>query len=868
MLINATQEEELRVAMVDGQKLYDLDIESPSREQRKANIYKGRITRIEPSLDAAFVDYGADRHGFLPMKEISREYFVAEPESGGRMNIKELLREGQEIVVQVDKEERGNKGAALTTFISLAGRFIVLMPNNPRGGGVSRRISGEERDEIREAMHDLEVPRGMGVIIRTAGVGRSIEELNWDMEYLLGIWEAIKKAVVGRPAPFLVFQDSNAIVRALRDHLSNDVGEIIVDDDKTHEEARQFMERAMPQNMRKLRMYTDPVPLFTRFQIESQIESAFSHIVTLHSGGSLVIEQTEALVSIDINSARATKGEDIEATALATNLEAADEVARQCRLRDLGGLLVVDFIDMSSQRAQRQVEDRLRDAMKMDRARVQIGRISRFGLLELSRQRLRPSLGESAYQTCPRCNGAGSIRGVESLALAVLRLIGEEARKDRSAKVIAQLPVDVATYLLNEKRDWIRAIEERDHVQLILVANPALETPNYTIRRVRDDQVGAPENIGVSYTLAAQEAPPSDAALDLFAPRVKPEEPAVVPPMPATPAPVPPPEPAPVAAAPAAAPLAGPGLFARLFGWLGGGKAAAPAAPPSTPPEERRAQQGPREHRHDGGRHRGPHGRGRRDERDRGRSRRDERGPGGESRESRDSRDNRDRDNRDTRDRDRDRDNRDHRDRDRDSRGSRPPRGDGGRQQERSGERFGAPGNRQGERHGAEDSERQNSGPGPAGREARGPQGEGQQEGGSRRRSRSRRRGRGGQGDDRPAREPGNGGEYAQRNGDASVARQGGEPGGSEPTAEPPQRFDEPAAPGFDGGPEGRPAREPSPAPPAPSAESAPTRPEPEPPREPAWQPPPASQGPTSYTVWSSGPGTANPPPDAGRDRE
>ena len=629
MLINATQEEELRVAMVDGQKLFDLDIESPSREQRKANIYKGRITRIEPSLDAAFVDYGADRHGFLPMKEISREYFVAEPEPGGRINIKELLREGQEIVVQVDKEERGNKGAALTTFISLAGRFIVLMPNNPRGGGVSRRISGEERDEIREAMHDLEVPRGMGVIIRTAGVGRSIEELNWDMEYLLGIWEAIKKAVVGRPAPFLVFQDSNAIVRALRDHLSNDVGEIIVDNDNTHEEARQFMERAMPQNLRKLRMYQDPVPLFTRFQIESQIESAFSHTVTLPSGGSLVIEQTEALVSLDINSARATKGEDIEATAFATNLEAADEVARQCRLRDLGGLLVVDFIDMASQRNQREVENRLRDAMRMDRARVQIGRISRFGLLELSRQRLRPSLGESAHQTCPRCNGAGYIRGVESLALAVLRLVGEEARKDRSAKVIAQLPVDVATYLLNEKRDWIRAIEERDHVQLILIANPALETPNYTLRRVRDDQVTAPENIGVSYTLAAQEQPPSDAALDLFAPRVKPEEPAVVPPMPSTPVPAPPEETTPArnASAPGRA-STGPGIFARFMGWLTSKGEQAPVVP-QREADERRPQSGSRQG-YDGGRQRGPHGRGRGDGRNRG-----GRGPGGDQREYR-----------------------------------------------------------------------------------------------------------------------------------------------------------------------------------------------------------------------------------------
>jgi ribonuclease E len=617
MLINATQEEELRVAMVDGQKLYDLDIEVPSREQRKANIYKGRITRIEPSLDAAFIDYGADRHGFLPMKEISREYFVAEPEAG-RINIRDVLREGQEIVVQVDKDERGTKGAALTTFISLAGRFIVLMPNNPRAGGVSRRISGEDRDEIREAMHDLELPRGMGCIIRTAGVGRSVEELRWDLDYLLGIWEAIKKAVVGRAAPFLVFQDSNAIVRALRDHLAGDVGEIIIDDAKTHEEARQFVERAMPQNLRKLRLYDDPVPLFTRFQIESQIESAFSHTVTLPSGGSIVIDHTEALVSIDINSARATKGEDIEATALATNLEAAEEVARQCRLRDLGGLLVVDFIDMSSQRAQRDVENKLRDAMRMDRARVQIGRISRFGLLEMSRQRLRPSLGESAHQVCPRCNGSGYIRSVESLALAILRLLGEEARKDRTSKVIAQLPIDVATYLLNEKRDWIRHIEERDHIQLILVADPALETPNYTIRRVRDDQATAPENAGVSYSLITKEDSTA-ASLELFTPRVQPETPAVVPLMPATPAPL-----SPTPVADAVQPVEGraPGLLSRLFAWLAGPRRAAPP-----PPTRAQVTDDPRrrEARGSEGR-RGPHGRHRRDDGHRSRSQSERRG--------------------------------------------------------------------------------------------------------------------------------------------------------------------------------------------------------------------------------------------------
>ncbi len=504
MLINATQEEELRVAMVDGQKLYDLDIEVPSRAQKKANIYKGKITRVEPSLDAAFISYGAERHGFLPLKDISKEYFVNEPESGSRINIKDVLKEGQEIVVQVEKEERGNKGAALTTFISLAGRFIVLMPNNPRAGGVSRRISGDERDEIRDTLRNLEVPEGMGVIVRTAGVGRSNEELTWDLEYLLGIWESIKTAVVGTTGPALIFQDSNAIIRAIRDHLSSDIGEILIDDENTFEEAREFMEHVMPHNLSKLKFYNDASPLFTRFQIESQIESAFAHTVNLQSGGSIVIDHTEALVSIDINSARATKGSDIEATALATNLEAADEIARQCRLRDLGGLLVIDFIDMSPSRNQREVENRLREAVRADRARVQIGRISRFGLLEMSRQRLRPSLGESTHQVCPRCSGFGTIRGVESLSLSILRLIGEEARKDQTAKVIAQLPMDVATYLLNEKRDGIRQIEERDDVQVILVSNPDLETPNYSIRRVRQDETVLPENTGASYTLVSE----------------------------------------------------------------------------------------------------------------------------------------------------------------------------------------------------------------------------------------------------------------------------------------------------------------------------------------------------------------------------
>ncbi len=562
MLVNATQEEELRLAMVDGQRLYDLDIEARSQTQKKANIYKGRITRIEPSLDAAFVDYGAERHGFLPLKEISSEYFVRDPESGGRINIKQVLKEGQDIVVQVDKEERGNKGAALTTFISLAGRFIVLMPNNPRAGGVSRRITGEERDLVRDALAQLELEDGMGVIVRTAGVGRSKEELNWDLEYLLGIWNAIKEAVVNRSSPCLIFQDSNAIIRALRDHLNSDIGEILIDDEKVYQEAREFAERAMPHNLRKLKLYSDTVPLFTRYQIESQIESAFAHTVQLPSGGSIVVDHTEALVSIDINSSRATKGGDIEATALATNLEAADEVARQCRLRDLGGLLVIDFIDMGPQKHQREVENRLRDAVRPDRARVQIGRISRFGLLEMSRQRLKPSLGESAHSVCPRCNGIGHVRSVESLALSILRIIGEEVRKERTAKVIAQLPLQVATYLLNEKREWISAIEQREDVAVLLVANPDLETPNYSIRRVRDDQTLLPENTGASYDLKGEEEVEDPSAA--LPTRNKPERPAVT-----VVAPAAPPPPTTISAASTASVIPSkPGVFVRLWRFL------------------------------------------------------------------------------------------------------------------------------------------------------------------------------------------------------------------------------------------------------------------------------------------------------------
>jgi len=554
MLINATQEEELRMAMVDGQQLYDLNIELPASERKKANIYKGQITRIEPSLEAAFVNYGAERHGFLPLKEISSEYFVADVESGKKINIKDVLREGQDIVVQIDKEERGNKGAALTTYVSLAGRFIVLKPNKQRSGGVSRRIVGEDRDLARKSMRDVDVPDGMSVILRTAGIDRSEEELSWDIENLLSVWEAIKKVVVERPTPFLIYRESNAVVRALRDYLTNEIGEILIDDEGTYKEAQEFVEQVMPHNLRKLKHYTDSVPLFTRYQIESQIESAFAHMVHLPSGGSLVIDHTEALVSIDINSARATKGGDIEATALNTNLEAADEVARQLRLRDLGGLVVIDFIDMGPQRNQRDVENRLREAVRQDRARVQLGKISRFGLLEMSRQRLRPSLGESSYLVCPRCSGIGNIRSVESLALAILRLIGEEARKERTAKVIAQLPVEVATYLLNEKRDWVQNLESRHDTQVILVANPALETPHYQVRRVRDDQVDLPENIGNSFMLVESEDEPE---ITQTMQDKKPAEMAAITTVVAT-------TPAPPRKQPAA--KTGPGLFARIAG--------------------------------------------------------------------------------------------------------------------------------------------------------------------------------------------------------------------------------------------------------------------------------------------------------------
>ncbi|WP_110600123.1 ribonuclease E [Salinicola lusitanus] len=487
MLINATQPEELRVALVDGQRLYDLDIESGAREQKKANIYRGKITRLEPSLEAAFVDFGADRHGFLPLKEISREYFSKDP--SGRPNIKEVLKEGQEVIVQVDKEERGNKGAALTTFISLAGRFLVLMPNNPRAGGISRRIEGEERSQLKDAMGQLTLPDKMGVIVRTAGIGRSPEELQWDLDYLVQVWDAITTEAVKRPAPFLIYRESNVIIRAMRDYLRQDIGEVLIDSADVHEEALSFIRQVMPSYQQKIKLYTDDVPLFSRFQIESQIETAYQREVKLPSGGSVVIDHTEALVSIDINSARATRGADIEETALQTNLEASDEIARQLRLRDIGGLVVIDFIDMSPARNQREVENRIRDALKLDRARVQIGRISRFGLMEMSRQRLRPSLGETSGVVCPRCDGQGTIRDVRSMALSILRLIEEEAMKERSAQIRAILPVPVATYLLNEKRNVLSDVERRQSVKVLLLPNPEMDTPHYDVQRLRDDHV-------------------------------------------------------------------------------------------------------------------------------------------------------------------------------------------------------------------------------------------------------------------------------------------------------------------------------------------------------------------------------------------
>ncbi len=499
MLFNATQSEELRVAIVDGQKLIDLDIEHAGKEQRKSNIYKGVITRIEPSLEAAFVDYGTDRHGFLPFKEISRSYFNNNKAEGGKVRIQDVIKEGQEIIIQVDKDERGTKGAALTTYISLAGRYLVLMPNNPRGGGVSRRVEGEERNELRDTMAALEMPKGMSIIARTAGIGRTAEELQWDLNYLLQLWTAIEDASTIQKGAFLIYQEGSLVIRAIRDYFSADIGEILIDTAEVHEQAVQFMNHVMPANVSRVKLYEDETPLFSRFQIEHQIETAHSREVRLPSGGAIVIDHTEALVSVDVNSGRSIKGADIEQTAFNTNLEAAEEVARQLRLRDLGGLVVIDFIDMESQRNQREVENALREALHPDRARVQTGKISRFGLLELSRQRLRTSLGEANHAACPRCHGTGHIRGIESTALHILRITQEEAMKDNSAIIQVQLPVDAATFLLNEKRAEIHSIEELMGVEVVLIPNIHMETPNYSVVRIKQDDVK--EESSPSYNL-------------------------------------------------------------------------------------------------------------------------------------------------------------------------------------------------------------------------------------------------------------------------------------------------------------------------------------------------------------------------------
>ena len=502
MLFNATQQEELRVAIVDGQKLIDIDIETTGREQRKSNIYKGVITRIEPSLEACFVNYGEERHGFLPFKEVARTYFKDGVDARSA-SIKEALREGQEIMVQVEKEERGNKGAALTSFVSLAGRYLVLMPNNPRGGGVSRRVEGEDRQELRETMDKLDLPSGMSVIARTAGIGRNVDELQWDLNYLMQLWRAIEGAGQSASGAFLIYQESSLVIRAIRDYFQPDIGEILIDTDDIYEQAQQFMSHVMPDMVHRVKRYRDDVPLFSRFQIEHQIETAYSRTVPLPSGGAIVIDHTEALVSVDVNSARATRGSDIETTAFNTNCEAAEEVARQLRLRDLGGLIVIDFIDMENAKNQREVETRLKDALHFDRARVQMGKISRFGLMELSRQRLRPSLSEGSHVTCPRCNGTGHIRDTESSALQVLRIIQEEAMKENSAAIHIQAPVDVAAFLLNEKRGEILKIENRHKVAIIMIPNKHLETPHYKLERIKHDDARL-EEVQASYAMAEE----------------------------------------------------------------------------------------------------------------------------------------------------------------------------------------------------------------------------------------------------------------------------------------------------------------------------------------------------------------------------
>ncbi|GAA3951601.1 ribonuclease E [Allohahella marinimesophila] len=597
MLINATQREELRVALVDGQKLYDLDIEAATREQKKANIYKGKITRVEQSLEAAFVDFGAERHGFLPLKEVAKNYFdkPQNDQKGG----KPILREGTEVIVQVDKEERGNKGAALTTYISLAGRYLVLMPNNAKAGGISRRIEGEEREQLKDATRGLETPKGMGTIVRTAGVGRTTEELQGDLDYLIQVWSSIEQATAARKAPFLVYQESNVVIRAVRDYLRNDIGEVLIDNPEVYQDALTFVRAVVPSMENKVKLYAEDIPLFNRYQIESQIETAYQREVRLPSGGSIVIDPTEALISIDINSARATKGGDIEETAFQTNCEAADEIARQLRLRDMGGLAVIDFIDMMSNKNQREVENRLRSALEIDRARVQMGKISRFGLLEMSRQRLRPSLGETRSETCPRCEGQGTIRTIESLALTIIRLMEEEAVKDRTTEVRAICPVNVGTYLLNEKRIQLCAIEKRLKVSLIIVPTPSIETPQFEVQRIRDDA----SNLGeTSYTVTPEELADEDQSMDFMFKRGPVREEAAVKgviPMPAPaarPAATVEPAPAPatrVASAPEQ-PSQEAGLLSRLKNKLGA-MFGAHQAPESPPPKAEGAAQKPRQ---------------------------------------------------------------------------------------------------------------------------------------------------------------------------------------------------------------------------------------------------------------------------------
>ena len=621
MLFNATQAEELRVAIVDGQKLIDLDIESAAKEQRKSNIYKGVITRIEPSLEACFVDYGADRHGFLPFKEISRSYFQPGVEVG-RAKINEALKEGQELVVQVDKDERGNKGAALTTYVSLAGRYLVLMPNNPRGGGVSRRVDGDERAELRETMDSLEVPNGMSLIARTAAIGRQAEELQWDLNYLLQLWSAIEGAAQQQSGAFLIYLEGSLVIRAIRDYFQPEIGEILIDTDEVYEQARAFMGTVMPGNVNRVKRYRDDVPLFSRFQIEHQIETAFVRQVNLPSGGAIVIDHTEALVSVDVNSGRATKGADIEETAFRTNMEAADELARQLRLRDLGGLIVIDFIDMENQRNQREVESRLRDALRFDRARVQMGKISRFGLMELSRQRLRPALAETSYISCPRCTGTGHIRSCESAALHILRILEEEAMKENTGAVHVQVPVDVATFLLNEKRPDIQAIELRHKVTILIIPNIHLETPAHTITRLRHDDLNNEDIREPSYKMVDT---PMEEAAKLSNGKEdsgKPRQEAVI-------KGISPEQPAPNLPEKAVAEAPGPvavqaetGIFSKILSWFRSPPKPAEVAPPAEPVKK------PREGRGDGRRDRNDNRRGGRNggRRDEERGERQERG--------------------------------------------------------------------------------------------------------------------------------------------------------------------------------------------------------------------------------------------------